>query len=139
MKFPITREALQRFDPVEQERLADEIRLKNHISDLVSQICSNIKWHMEWIMPKPGKLRISDAETVQIAHEKIMREKRYIWHGLENIRPGNQFIIPGIDTRQFMHLSDADLIELLIQKLKETFIGCDIIVDRNNSIIIDWS
>jgi len=52
------------------------------------------------------------------------KEKRFIWHSLNRVR----FTFP------------KELLPQFIEKLKYTFIGCDIIVDPLKTyIIIDWS
>jgi hypothetical protein len=76
-------------------------------------------------------------------HEEIMREKRFVWNGLKSIRPSvigiHTSVKIGID---LIDISDSELIKLLIEKLNETFIGCDFIMNVDPSetyVIIDWS
>ena len=138
MKFPITRETLQTFDPIEEKKVRDDIAIKNHINNLVQEICSNIKSRMEWTMPTGISLHASigcgNINTNRDEHQKIMSEKRYVWNGLRYIRPGSKY---GLEVSD---VSEAVLIPLLIEKLKETFIGCDIIIDPLKTyLIIDWS
>ena len=137
MKFPITREYLQTFDPIEEKKVRDDIAIQNHINTLVQEICSNIKSRMEWTMPTGISLHASigsgNLDNNRNEHQKIMSEKRYIWDGLRYIRPGSKY---GLE----VNISEAVLIPLLVEKLKETFIGCDIITDPLNTyLIIDWS
>lgn len=138
MKFPITREALQIFDPIEEKKVRDYMNIQNHINSLVEGICNDIKSRMEWTMPTGLSLHASIAcgniDTNRDAHNKIMSEKRYVWDGLKYIRPGSR---AGIDVSP---ISETVLIPLLVEKLKETFIGCDITIDPLNAyLIIDWS
>jgi hypothetical protein len=63
----------------------------------------------------------------------MMAEKRFVWNELRTIRKPK---CGGND----IDVSESILIPLLVEKLKENFIGCNIIVDPLNTyIIIDWS
>lgn len=137
MKFPITRETLQTFDPIKEKKVRDDIAIKNHINNLVQEICSNIKSRMEWTMPTGISLHASigcgNLDNNRNEHQKIMSEKRYVWNS-KYIRPGSKY---GLEVSD---VSESVLIPLLVEKLKETFIGCDIIIDPLNAcLIIDWS
>ncbi len=56
------------------------------------------------------------------------REKKFVWRQLHNIR-----MISG-------HNKPDEYLHQFIEKLKETFIGCDIIIDPLKTyLIIDWS
>ena len=138
MKFPITREALQTFDPIEEKKARDYAEIQNHINYIVGGICNDIKSRMEWTMPTGLSLHASIAcntiDTNRDTHNKIMSEKRYVWDGLKYIRPGSR---AGIEVSP---ISETVLIPLLVEKLKETFIGCDISIDSSKEyLIIDWS
>ena len=138
MKFPISRETLQAFDPVEEKKIRDDIYIKNHIDSLVREICGKIQNRMEWTMPTGISLHASlgcgNLHTNRIEHEKIISEKRFLWDGLKYIRPGSQFGL------QVSEISESYLIPLLVAKLTETFIGCDIIIDPLKTyLVIDWS
>jgi hypothetical protein len=55
------------------------------------------------------------------------REKRFVWRKLHIINITN-------------YSSNKDYIPIFIDKVKETFIGCDIIIDPLKTyLIIDWS
>jgi hypothetical protein len=56
MNFPITREALQTFDPIQEKKRRDDIYIQNHINALVQQICGEIKCRMEWVKDSQGSL-----------------------------------------------------------------------------------
>jgi hypothetical protein len=59
------------------------------------------------------------------------KEKKFVWRGLGNIR---HFHIPGFNSKIDEYLPQ------FIDKLKEVFVGCDIIIDPLKTyLIIDWS
>lgn len=59
------------------------------------------------------------------------KEKKFVWRQINNIR---QFHTPGYNSKMDEYLPQ------FIEKLKEIFIGCDIIIDPLNTyLIIDWS
>ena len=62
-----------------------------------------------------------------------MNDNRFIWNGLTNITQPT-FNSPTFDA------DESVLIPILVEKLKETFIDCDIVIDPLKTyIIIDWS
>jgi hypothetical protein len=84
-------------------------------------------------MPKAGGMAIPKSliTNAKRAHEAIMNDKRFIWDGVRNIKSSGSSVID---------VNESILIPLLVQKLKENFIGCDITVDPLRTyIIIDWS
>ena len=133
MKFPITRETLQAFSIEEEQAERREIAINNHINALVGDICAKLDAS---IMPiDPTRRDITWDHRMQHTQKKILAEKRFIWDQLQNIRVSN---ILGNQT--VINAEIPVLIERLIQKLKETFIGCDIITDPLKTyLIIDWS
>jgi len=59
------------------------------------------------------------------------KEKKFVWRRLDMIR---QFHIPGFSSKMDEYLPQ------FIEKLKYTFVGCDIIIDPLKTyLIIDWS
>ena len=59
------------------------------------------------------------------------KEKKFIWRGLNNISMMN---------RQDRNSTKKDYITIFIDKVKEVFIGCDLIIDPLKTyLIIDWS
>jgi hypothetical protein len=59
------------------------------------------------------------------------KEKKFVWRQINHIR---QFNIPGFNPKIDEYLP------LFVEKLKEVFIGCDIIIDPLKTyLIIDWS
>jgi hypothetical protein len=130
MKFPITRQTLQSFDPVEEEKIRDNIYIQNCADSIVEGICSSIQFTMEWRWPKNSSfISLSLYDTYQAEHHKMMSEKRYIWK------------VKNSTVAEYTRKVNEDLLfELVIEKLKETFIGCNIIIDPlKTSVIIDWS
>jgi len=135
MKFPITRESLQTIDPVKEKKEKDDIAINTHINSLVHTICQQIETCILWEMPKPGGvLRTKNSiDSQKYAHHKLMTDKRFVWENLRNIR---QQTFGG----RYLDISESILIPRLVEKLKETFIGCDIIIDPLKTyLIIDWS
>jgi len=43
MKFPITREKLQAFNPVEEKEKMEELDVQNHIHTIVQDICYSLE------------------------------------------------------------------------------------------------
>lgn len=59
------------------------------------------------------------------------KEKKFVWRQLQNIR---QFHTQGFNSKL------DEYVPQFIEKLKEAFIGCDIIIDPLKTyLIIDWS
>lgn len=130
MKFPITRERLQAFDPIQEKKEKDEIIIQNHINPLVQDICHAIERIMSWTIRKPDN---KSNRYINEEHQTMMVEKRYIYKELINIRRPKYGGNP-------IDVSESILIPRLVEKLKENFIGCNIILDPLNTyIIIDWS
>ena len=80
-----------------------------------------------------GITRILEGICTQIKQTMHLnsKEKKFVWRQINSIR---QFNIPGFNSKMDEHLP------LFIEKLKETFIGCDIIIDPLKTyLIIDWS
>jgi len=130
MKFPITREALQLVDPQQVKKEKDELIIQSHIKSLVNGICQDIECIVLYETSLIQNPRFNELSKRK--HDDLMRDKRYIWE-LSNIRM-NPHTLKNVDVNQSI------LIPLLVENLKETFIGCDIIVDPLKTyIIIDWS
>jgi hypothetical protein len=128
MKFPITRESLQTFNIEKEKKEIDDITIKEHINSVVNEICQELENLFLW---EKSTIYINDPR--EDAHKKLMNEKRFIWKGLVNITTPT-FSGPSIDVKASV------LIPLLVVKLAETFIGCDIIIDPLKTyLIIDWS
>jgi 5'-deoxynucleotidase YfbR-like HD superfamily hydrolase len=112
MKFPITRKCLQAFDSVKEQAEIKEEEIQKGLTKIVEQLCGEFK------------------KSIQ----SNSKEKKFVWE-LTKIR---KYYTPG-----FYLYSDSTVDELLpqiINKLKELFIGCDIIIDPLKTyLIIDWS
>ena len=110
MKFPITRETLQAFDYVKEQEELKEEEIQKAFTQTIDIICKEVKRNMQ----------------------SNSKEKKYVWRNLHLIR---QIYIPG-----FIQPKTDEYLPQFIEKLKETFIGCDIIVDPLKTyVIIDWS
>jgi len=106
MKFPITRESLQAFDYAKAQADIIEEEIQKRLTQILDQLCREFKQSM------PSNLR----------------EKKFVWRQLDNIR-----MISG-------HNNPDKYLHQFIEKLKETFVGCDIIIDPLKTyLIIDWS
>ena len=127
MKFPITRETLQELtvEKVLKERAEEEIEKKLH--ELLEEVCF----------------------AFQSGIKFAVNEKKFVWHGLGKIRqlglPAGYIppqIPPGYSRAQgapSRYNYDVYL-PTFIEKLKEKFIDCDIVIDPLKTyLIIDWS
>ena len=115
MKFPITRETLQAFDQKKEDAEKQE---------------EIIQWMLE-------------ADTKAICTEVVRgmsnysREKKFVWRDLNNVQRPSISVRSGIGPSQ---ITKDIYLPRIIEKLKETFIGCDVISDPLKTyIIIDWS
>ena len=133
MRFPITREDLKAIDIEEERKKEYNASIKSHINSLVYKICGEIEKRMLWEKPKGMPHNHPSISMEKEAHQKIINDKRFVWEGLINIKH-IEYSDPYPDSKEPI------LISLLIEKLKETFIGCDIIVDPlKRYVIIDWA
>jgi hypothetical protein len=124
MKFPITRESLQAFDYAKEQEELKEEEIQKQLTQILEQLCKQFKQAM------PSNIK----------------EKRFVWNGLRNITRFNNPLIAPINTPLeansplAYNSSKKDYIPIFIEKLKEVFIGCDIIIDPLKTyLIIDWS
>ena len=131
MKFPITREALQSIDVAKEKKEINDLDIQIHIKCVVSEICQEIEKLILW--EKPSDTLIDLFREQEFKHQKIINDKQFVWNGLKNITQPT-FNSPTFDAEESV------LIEILVEKLKETFIDCDIIIDPLKTyLIIDWS
>ena len=116
MKFPITRESLQAWDYNNDQ---DELRIEAFHKEVHTQL----KRALDIIYP----------QFQQQMHTNSYQTKKFVFQlspYIQNIRQRN------IQSEKFVN----EFIDKLIDKLKENFIGCDIIIDTLKTyIIIDWS
>jgi hypothetical protein len=119
MKFPITRETLQAFDHVKDQEEMREEEIQKRFAQILDSICKEFKQSM----PQNSK------------------EKKFVWRELHNIRNLNLWN-PAIATThcQAKYSKTDEHLSQFVDKLKEIFIGCDIIIDPLKTyLIIDWS
>ena len=117
MKFPITREALQEFDYAKDQEELMEKEVQKSLNQLVDIICKEVQQSMR----------------------SLSKEKKYVWRNIHLARHLN--IRTSLNHLNIMNTTIMDAyLPQFIEKLKETFIGCDIIVDPLKTyLIIDWS
>ena len=127
MKFPITREELQRFDyhlEMKQKRDRD---VDNRIEDILQRLCKEFE------------------NSIQTSS----REKKFVWYADRKnnlfseitefiLRYNNVGFIENDHTEKHILLDNKK--KLLVEKIRKLFIGCDVIIDPLQTyIIIDWS
>ena len=127
MKFPITRETLQAFDSSDDLDELFEEEIQKQIGLLLDQLCKDFKKNMR----------------------ANFKEKKYVWRNLhllgsiDNILLNLAGSLSNTATDAISRTRRPNIDRYLppfIEKLKETFIGCDIIVDPLKTyLIIDWS
>ena len=134
MKFPITRESLQAFDYAKEQEELKEEEIQKRLAIILDQLCREFKLNMQ----------------------SNSKEKRFVWRQVRQITqidqgssgPGNMSMpkympskdnVPGKDSI-YEKAPHMGYLPQFIDKLKEVFIGCDIIVDPLKTyLIIDWS
>jgi hypothetical protein len=110
MKFPITRESLQAFDYAKEQEEVKEEEVQKQLTLILEGLCKEFKQAM------PSNIK----------------EKRFVWKGIRHITM--------INNSQPYNILKKDYIPIFIDKVKEVFIGCDIIIDPLKTyLIIDWS
>jgi len=136
MKFPITRESLQAFDYAkEQEELRKE-EVQKRLAQILEQLCTEFKQ----AMPSNSKekkfvwRRINLITQLDSSARADNAPKPMYMAGKDNV-PGKDIIY---DMRE--KASHMEYLPQFIEKLKYTFVGCDIIIDPLKTyLIIDWS
>lgn len=112
MKFPITRETLQAFDYAKEQKELRQEELHQRIEIVLENLCKTFKMNIQ-----------SNSQ-----------QKKFIWQ----LNYFNIYSI-GNQNSKFNYTVDEYLPQF-IDKLKEIFIGCDIIIDPLETyLIIDWS
>ena len=114
MKFPITRESLQAFDQHTEDAEKKEEDIQKMLVGDVNGICNEVKRRMT----------------------EYSRDKKFVWRDLlRKIRVRDYGM--GYPTQV---ITIDEYLPHLVNKLKETFIGCDILADPLKTyIVIDWS
>lgn len=120
MKFPISRESLQAFDIAKEQEELQEEEIQKRFTQILDQLCLEFKQRM------PSN----------------STEKKFVWRGLHSI--GQIQMLQRWDGGILYssgHNSNMNrALPIFIKKLKEVFIGCDIIIDPLQTyLIIDWS
>ena len=110
MKFPITRESLQEFDFAREQADRKEEAIQKRFDLILEQLCNEFKQSMS----------------------ANIREKKFVWRNIHQIKH-----VPGIPDND---MEREKYLPRFVEKLKETFIGCEIIIDPLKTyLIIDWS
>jgi hypothetical protein len=112
MKFPITREQLLAFDPIQHQKEEDEMKLQAHLQYTMSRIIKEFKEYMERKKPETTVFYISDFE-----------------YGRRNIRSSRWL-------EESLHRKEVYYPRLL-DELHKTFVDCSITLDEN--LIIRWT
>jgi hypothetical protein len=108
MKFPITRESLQAYDQTKEEAERKEEFIQCILESDITRICNTVKG---------GMPEYSRAKRIIWQTSKCLNGQR-IYYPTRNgiIHPKNELIMD-------------EYLPRFIQKLQETFIGCDISID----------
>jgi len=131
MKFPITREMLQAFCPEKDMKERNEIAVENSLNSLINSICNNFETSIVNLDKSYNGLDYNYMKNYEETQKKILTEKRFIYE-FTKIHTKNGPV--------YLNTIDSALIDRLVYKLAEKFIGCDIIIDPLKTyIIIDWS
>jgi hypothetical protein len=113
MKFPITRESLQAFDYAKEQEELKEEDVQKRLTLILGELCKEFKESM----PSNSK------------------EKRFVWRRFNTLMHQQYGNYSG-----FNNSLKKDYTPIFIDKVKEIFIGCDIITDPLKTyLIIDWS
>ncbi len=120
MKFPITREALQAFDPVkDQEELFQE-RIEETVKRVVAEVCRQVAKHL-----------YESSGPFVYQHLRLL---------LVSTADNTAQMTPQYKGRLPFDYTVKNFLPPLFEKLKETFIDCDITIDPvENSLIINWT
>lgn len=119
MKFPITRESLQAFDYAKEQQGLKEGEIQKRFAQIIEELCKEFKQ----TMPQNSK------------------EKMFVWRNIPLVRNLNLWN-PAYATSscQAKYSKTDEHLPEFVDKLKEVFIGCDIIIDPLKTyLIIDWS
>ena len=112
MKFPITREQLLAFDPIQHQKEEDEMKLEPHLQYTMSRIIKEFKEYMERKTPETTFFYIRNIEYMR-----------------GNIRSSKWL-------EESLHKKEVYYPRLL-EELHKTFIDCSITLDDN--LIIRWT
>jgi len=112
MKFPITREQLLAFDPIQHQREEDEVKLQAHLQYTIASIIKEFKEYMARKTPETTVFYIANFEYMR----KNIRSSKWLDESLHK----KEVYYPR-----------------LLEELRKTFIDCSITLDEN--LIIRWT
>lgn len=165
MQFPITREALQTFDSEAAWKVKHKQQRYDFYRVLIQDICKDIETGMmgkqDIIIARMGFPQNYKPQTMQmeLALKDTVKDKRFVWKHIgilgchwhifnspEYLNRIQKIGGPVQYYKQEVGRNPPNAEQLnqalpeFIEMLKETFIGCDIIVDPLKTyLIIDWS
>ena len=132
MKFPITRESLQAFNKEEELAEQKEKRIQTMLELDIREICNEIESGMSKYSSE------FESGMSKYSSEKQMRWGKYQSDSMDILSQHSTYKSVEGNIR---YIKKKEYLPRLIEKLKETFIGCDIIITHpvHTWIIIDWS
>lgn len=120
MKFPITREALQAFDRVKDDQELFHERIQETVKRVVDEVCRQVTKHL-----------YESSGPFVCQHLRLL---------LVSTADNTAHITPQYKGRLPFDYIVKNFLPPLLEKLKETFINCDITIDPvENYLTIDWS
>ena len=133
MEFPITRETLQAYTAESLQAEEQEKNIQLVLGKMLDACCADFK----------NAMRANLKEEKFVWMNLTVKQREAIQRNLslrfEQAGMTNQSDQPQRN-QAFQRIHSVDLIPRFIEKLKTTFIGCEIIVDPLKTyVIIDWS
>lgn len=120
MKFPITREALQAFDPVKDQEEMFQERTQETVRKVVAEVCKQVTKHL-----------YESTGPFVYQHFRLL---------LVSTADNTASMTPYYRGRLPFDYTVTNFLPPLLEKLKETFIGCDITIDPvENYLVISWT
>ena len=137
MKFPISRESLQAFNYAKELEELREEEVQKRLAQILEQLCAEFKENMNTNSKQKRfiwrRINLLMQFEMGMAKPKYMPSKDHV--------PGKDLVchVPGKDLI-YEKASFMEYLPQFIDKLKELFVGCDIIIDPLKTyLIIDWS
>ena len=136
MKFPITRESLQAYDPVKEAAEKKEEQIQLGLNQMLIQLRNDFEEGMKVYAEKEAGWR--RHQDMDLHHQNryckpILPEKMFIWRNLQQ-KSQPVYSVPGFG------ISTIFPITRFLEMVKGDFVGCAIIVDPLKTyLIIDWS
>jgi len=120
MKFPTTREALQAFDRVKDNEELFQERIEDTVKQVVAEVCRQVVKHL-----------YESSGPFVYQHLRLL---------LVSTADNTAHMTPYYKGRLPFDYIVKNFLPPLFEKLKETFIGCDITIEPlDNSLTIIWS